>query len=116
MKKITNDISTSTKKSMLTRIITGIVLALVSIPCLVLGSWYFFGLTVLITFIAAYETVKVTDLKGLMKIFIYLVNNFILLLRRKITNFVTTIGISIAITVTTSIGTGFIEIEKLMFK
>lgn len=73
MKKITNDISTSTKKSMLTRIITGIVLALVCIPCLVLGSWYFFGLTVLLTFVAAYETVRVTDLKGLMKIFIYLI-------------------------------------------
>lgn len=71
MKKITNDISGSAKKSMLTRIITGAALAIVCIPCLVLGSWWFFGLTVLITFFAAFEIVKATNLKGLIKILIY---------------------------------------------
>lgn len=73
MKKITNQISGSAKKSMITRIITGIALAIVCIPCLVLGSWWFFGLTVLVTFLSAYEIVKVTSLKGLMKILIYFI-------------------------------------------
>ncbi len=71
MKKLTNEISGSAKKSMLTRIITGAVLAIVCIPCLVLGSWWFLGLTVIITFFAAFEIVKVTNLKGLIKILIY---------------------------------------------
>ena len=71
MKKITNEISASAKKSMLTRIFTAIVLAIVCIPCLVLGSWWFFGLTVIITFLSAFEIVKATNLKGLIKILIY---------------------------------------------
>ena len=73
MKKITNDISGSARKSMLTRIITGIALAIVCIPCLVLGSWWFFGLTVVITFFGAFEIVKATNLKGLIKILIYFI-------------------------------------------
>ena len=73
MKKITNDIAGSTKKSMLTRILTAIALALVCIPCLVLGSWFFFGLTVVVTFISAFEIVKVTNLKGLLKVLLYFI-------------------------------------------
>ncbi|MBQ0009052.1 MAG: phosphatidate cytidylyltransferase [Firmicutes bacterium] len=73
MKKITNDISSSAKKSMITRIITAIALAIVCIPCLVLGSWWFFGLTVLVTFIGAFEIVKASSLKGLIKILIYFI-------------------------------------------
>lgn len=73
MKKITNEISASAKKSMLTRIFTAIVLAIVCIPCLVLGSWWFFGLTVIITFLSAFEIVKVSSLKGLIKILLYFV-------------------------------------------
>lgn len=73
MKKITNQISDSAKKSMLTRIITGIVLAIVCVPCLILGSWFFFFLTVVITFFAAFEIVKVSSLKGLIKILVYFV-------------------------------------------
>mgnify|MGYP003294153689 CR=1 FL=1 len=73
MKKITNDISGSAKKSMLTRIITGAALAIVCVPCLVLGSWWFFGLTVLVTFLGAFEIVKASSLKGLIKILIYFI-------------------------------------------
>ena len=73
MKKITNEISGSAKKSMFTRIATAIALAIICVPCLVLGSWWFFGLTVLITIIGACEIVRASTLKGLIKILIYLI-------------------------------------------
>lgn len=73
MKKITNEISDSAKKSLVARIITGIVLAIIGIPCLVLGSWYYFGLTVIVTVFAAFEIVKASNLKGLIKILTYFV-------------------------------------------
>ena len=73
MKRITNELSSSAKKSMLTRILTGIVLAIVCVPCLFLGSWFFFGLTVIITFLCAFEIVKVSSLKGLIKVLIFFV-------------------------------------------
>ena len=73
MKKITNNISSSAKKSMFTRIATAIALGIICIPCLVLGSWWFFGLTVLITILGAFEIVKASSLKGLIKILIYLI-------------------------------------------
>lgn len=73
MKKLTNDISSSAKKSMLTRILTGIALAVICVPCLVLGSWYFFFLTVVVTIFGAYEIVKASSLKGLIKILIYFI-------------------------------------------
>ena len=73
MRKITNEISSSAKKSMLTRIITGAALAIVCVPCLVLGSWWFFGLTVLVTFLGAFEIVKASSIKGLIKILVYFI-------------------------------------------
>lgn len=73
MKKITNEISASTKKSLITRIITAIVLAAVCIPCVIFGSWYFFALTVLITIASAYEIVRASNLKGLLKILLYFI-------------------------------------------
>lgn len=73
MKKITNEISSSAKKSLVARIITGIVLAIVCIPCVVLGDWFFFGLTVIVTMFASFEIVKASNLKGLIKILTYFV-------------------------------------------
>ena len=73
MKKITNEISGSAKKSMVTRIITAVALAIVCIPCAIFGSWWFFGLTVVVTFLGAFEIVKATNLKGLIKILIYFI-------------------------------------------
>ena len=71
MKKIqTNKLSEDTKSSLLKRIITGVVLALVSIPCLILGGFFYFGLAVVITVLAAFEIAHITDLKGSMKVVI----------------------------------------------
>lgn len=73
MKKITNEISSSAKKTLLLRVITGVVLAIVCIPCVILGSWWFFGFTVLVTIASSFEIVRVTNLKGLIKILIYFI-------------------------------------------
>lgn len=73
MKKITNDISTSAKKSLLARTITAIGMAVVCIPCLILGGWHFFFLTVLVAVFSAFEIVKATNLKGLIRILVYFI-------------------------------------------
>lgn len=71
MKKLTNEISESAKKSLITRTLTAIVLVLVTVPCLVLGGWYFLGFTAAISIIAAFEIVKASNLKGLIKVLVY---------------------------------------------
>lgn len=73
MKKITNEISESAKKSLITRVITASVLAVITIPCVVLGGWYFFFFTLLVTFLSAFEIVKASNLKGLLKILLYFI-------------------------------------------
>ena len=77
MKKIQkNEISASAKKSMVTRIITGIAMAAVAIPAIVVGGWFFFFAVLVIAIISAVEIVRVANLKGLMKVFIYIVTLF----------------------------------------
>ena len=71
MKKLTNEISASAKKSLLTRTLTAAALVIVTVPCLVLGGWYFLGFTVLVSLIAAFEIVKASNLKGLIKVLVY---------------------------------------------
>ena len=75
MKKIikTNEISASAKKSMVTRIITGIVMAAVAIPAIVIGGWFYFFLILVLALIAAIEIVKASNLKGLLRVFIFFV-------------------------------------------
>ena len=77
MKKIQkNEISASAKKSMVTRIITGIAMAAVAIPAIVIGGWFFFFAVLVLALISAIEIVRVANLKGLMKVFIYFVTIF----------------------------------------
>ena len=74
MKKIqTNELSNEAKHSMVARIITAIFIALISIPCLVLGSWYFFGFTFVLTILSAIELTHITDLKGTFKVVISII-------------------------------------------
>ena len=72
-KKLTNQLSESAKKSMITRIITGIFLAIVFVPAIILGGWYFFFFTVLLTLLASIEIVKASNVKGLLRILIFFV-------------------------------------------
>ncbi len=73
MKIKTNSLSESTKKSLVTRIITGIFLVLISVPCMVLGGWWFFFFGVVVTILSAFEIVKASNVRGLLRILIYFV-------------------------------------------
>ena len=50
-----NKLSDSSKKSMLSRIITGVVLCIVGIPPIILGNWYMFVLFFVVSLIVVYE-------------------------------------------------------------
>ena len=72
-KKLTNEISASAKKSMVTRIITAIFLAIVFVPAIVLGGWYFFFFSILLATLCSFEIVKASNLKGLLRILMFFV-------------------------------------------
>ena len=72
-KKLTNEISASAKKSMVTRIITAVFLAIVFVPAIVLGGWFFFFFSVLLATLCAFEIVKASNLKGLLRILMFFV-------------------------------------------
>lgn len=73
MKKITNEISESAKKSLLTRTITAVILAGVTIPAIIFGGWFFFFFSVVVTILSAFEIVKASNIKGLLKVLIYFI-------------------------------------------
>jgi len=75
MKKIIqkNEISKETKASMRTRIISAIVMIALLVPCIALGGWFAFGAVFLCCIGCAYELVRITPLKGKLKIIIYIV-------------------------------------------
>ena len=58
-----NEISDATKKSFRIRTITAIILAIIFIPCVFLGDWFFAGAMMLISFVAFYEFINVLALK-----------------------------------------------------
>lgn len=72
-----NKISSDTQKSMKTRIITAIVMALVVLPCVIFGDWFFVAIVFVIIGVGLYEVLKSTGkkyplvLKILMYIFTY---------------------------------------------
>lgn len=53
-----NEISEATKKSMKTRIITSVILAILVVPTLFLGGWYILGLILLVSIIAVFEIMR----------------------------------------------------------
>ena len=73
MKKITNEISASAKKSLLTRTITAIVLAALAVPAIIVGGWFFFFFSLVVTILSAFEIVRVSNIKGLLKVLIYFI-------------------------------------------
>lgn len=74
MKKLihTNEISKEQKSSLLTRVITGLVMAAICIPCLFLGGWFFFGLIAIVCAFCGYELVHITPIKGKLRTVIYI--------------------------------------------
>ena len=81
IKKIeTNEITPETKVSLKKRVITGLILAAIAFPCIILGNWLFFGFIVVLTGLAAYEIVHITKIEGKLKIAIYVIFIVLLLL------------------------------------
>lgn len=66
-----NSISKEAKASMKTRIITALIMAAVCLPCLVLGGWFFFILSVVVSIACSYELVHVLKLQTRFKYIIY---------------------------------------------
>ena len=58
-----NQISSDIQKSMKTRIITGIILMLVLLPCVILGDWFFLAAVVFIVGMGLHEIIKSTGNK-----------------------------------------------------
>ncbi|MCQ2793267.1 MAG: phosphatidate cytidylyltransferase [Bacilli bacterium] len=75
----TNEITPEAKASMKTRIITALVLTALCVPCLFLGGWFFFALSVIISIFVSYELVHVLSLKTRFKYIIYIASIVILL-------------------------------------
>ncbi len=73
-----NELSNETKKSFGLRTITSFALIFICIPCIFLGSWYFFALMVIITGFCAYEIVKASSPVARFKLPTYIIT-FILL-------------------------------------
>ena len=57
----TNQLTESTQKNMTTRIISGVVLAVICFPCAFLGGWFYFTLIFFVAIFAIYEFIKSTD-------------------------------------------------------
>ena len=72
-KKIANELSSSAKKSMLTRIITGVFLALLFIPAIILGGWFFFFFAMFLALLGSIEIVRASNLRGLLRVLIYFI-------------------------------------------
>ena len=73
MKKITNELSSSTKKSLVARIITAVFLVLIFVPAIILGGWYFFFFSVILALLGSIEIVRASNLKGLLRVLIFFV-------------------------------------------
>lgn len=68
---VPNELSSETKSTMKTRIITSIVLALICLPCAFVGGWFYFALIFLIVAISTHEIVSV-ERKRRFSLFIYI--------------------------------------------
>lgn len=72
MKKIkANTLSKDTKASLKKRVITGLIMAAVALPCIIVGNWVFFVFILVLTVMAAYELVHITKIEGKLRIVIY---------------------------------------------
>lgn len=67
----TNEITPEAKASLKKRIITGLIMAVVAFPCIILGNWLFFGFIVAVTILVAYELVHITKIEGKLRIAMY---------------------------------------------
>ncbi len=67
-----NRLSSSSKHSMLTRIITSLVLVLVCVPCVFLGGWYFFAAVSVVCILCLYEIIHTSN--STFNVFLYMIS------------------------------------------
>ena len=58
-----NKLSADTQKSMKTRIITGIIMALIAIPGVILGDWFFMAMVVFLVAVGLWEIIRTSGKK-----------------------------------------------------
>lgn len=81
MKKIqTNEITPEAKSSLKKRVITGLIMAAIAFPCIILGNWLYFVFIAVVTVMAAYELVHITKIEGKLRIFTYIFTISLMLL------------------------------------
>jgi phosphatidate cytidylyltransferase len=66
------ELSSNTMHSMRQRIITGIVMGLIGVPCVLLGGWYYFVLVAFLAIVAIHEFIS-TPNRGRFNIFVYII-------------------------------------------
>lgn len=69
----TNDLSESSKKSMLTRIISAVVGLALIIPAIFLGGWIYFGVVTFALLVACYEILGCTNKRTFITVFVYFI-------------------------------------------
>ena len=67
-----NRLTSSSKHSMVRRIITALVMCLVLIPCLLFGSWYYLTAVIVMAVVAIFEMIQAPN-KGRFSILVYVV-------------------------------------------
>ena len=69
----TNDLSDSSKKSMLTRIISAVVGLALLVPAIFLGGWIYFGVVTFALIIACYEILGCTNKRTFITVLVYFI-------------------------------------------
>ena len=69
----TNDLSDSSKKSMLTRVISALVGLALIVPAIFLGGWIYFGVVTFALLVACYEILGCTNKRTFVTVFVYFI-------------------------------------------
>ena len=69
----TNDLSDSSKKSMLTRIISAVVGLTLIVPAIFLGGWIYFGVIAAALIVACYEILGCTNKRTIVTVLVYFI-------------------------------------------
>ncbi len=67
-----NKLTSSSKHTMLTRVITAIIMCVLAVPCLLFGSWYYFAAMVVMSIVSVFEFIQAPN-KGRYGVAIYVV-------------------------------------------
>ena len=66
------ELSANTKHTMCQRVLTGILMFLIGVPCVILGGWYYFVIVALLALVAIHEFISAPN-RGRFNIFVYVI-------------------------------------------